>query len=66
MIMGVARYGFGSGILAIALAVAHIHLGGLGWSAGTVATEPPSMGGVHRARSREAMLLGRLAGLLNR
>lgn len=36
MIMDVALYGFGSGILALALGAAHAHLGGLGWSAGTV------------------------------
>jgi hypothetical protein len=36
MIMDVALYGFGGGILALALGAAHAHLGGIGWSAGTV------------------------------
>jgi hypothetical protein len=36
IIMDLALYGFAAGLLAIALAAAHAHLGGLVWSAGVV------------------------------
>ncbi|EYD71744.1 DUF998 domain-containing protein [Limimaricola hongkongensis] len=34
IIMDVALYGFAAGLFAMALAAAHAHLGGIGWSAG--------------------------------
>ena len=36
IIMDVALYGFAAGLFATALAAAHAHLGGIGWSAGVV------------------------------
>ena len=36
IIMDVALYGFAAGLMAMALAASHAHLGGIGWSAGVV------------------------------
>lgn len=36
IIMDVALYGFAAGLFALALACAHVHQGGLAWSAGTL------------------------------
>lgn len=36
IIMDVALYGFAAGLFAMALAASHVHLGGIGWSAGVV------------------------------